>query len=1726
VVDKVIEEPVVEAVADPVVDAVVPVTEEVTPVAQAEVQPEAVVSAPEPVQQAVPQAQVDTSFATEFPDDISEAGYIGFAPLVINRTPSSNKELATISGITLGVNKSLVEEELKGGDETSLNETYAKVQADLDKFMFDSANQEIFEAQNPEAVVTILERLKSEGKVTVNLGTLRTYALSKLETINPNRMGFVSQHVARNIVFAQEIQKRSNELNAATPFLSILGDASEYFLPTGTASEQLSKYKDSIPEALAQIKKAAPDKQIALLNSLLDAWEQQETLLIENNNSLMTQGQFESLRNAILQGGLDTIDGKTDSEIEQYLESALDAGFTLVGAKGVFKSVESVFGYLSKKVFSSDSVEVDTRLMAQLFDPNIPSANTLQENQAFYNTVPEYLDRREGLAQAAATKNTRKFRMTLESEKKALGARSTALLTSDTSNAEARLLANTDKIKFKEALRRVKQNKNNELGEIQNRQEVVQSHINDFDNAASAESELSRINQFVKDGKLDPVDLMRPTGKVNVVFSTRGNSHIVDTEYLEVPVSKLKKEQEGGLQKIVEDTGMTKEEIADRQVFTPSEKTELGFPNPLDNIMSMNELILADKSLTNIGMERGRILETQAGTSLTVQDSATGIKGIDFNPNEIEDSLGTFTFLLGDGVKGFDNAEDALSASKVGLAGYDVNIVQKEGRWYAETSIVHKFDPTNDVGGLYLDPNYATGAIGRLFLDPIRILGGDILKGLFALKGKNRSAVQKLENRFKNSVRNLNAKQGFSLSKILERGDSESIDWTTEAAFKAATGEKDTKVFQAYRAMRDIYEDVFQIRNKLYHQKQSGKNIKFVDDGEDGNLGTILNPKSVGKKKDIDTADGLVFDLETKRLIPVTPDDGFSYVKLSNPIEVGEAGLRSIVRVRPERISKLPENLLNKRAGHIDRFYRDTGWIVQKTSKQTVDGKVIDKVNVTHILPSRKGAEKIALEEGGIAIRSRENDDLDGIFGSDSDVQFSYGSSHTKKRGEQLRGSDGLNAPVLNAFETMGKSITSTQSALDFSMLKSVESRFFNEFNDMLSEGGATRFSSDAKSMLKKGVPFSSKRENDFKNWHSYIKTLRTHTNGVLFKALDAAVSPVFDPIFNAISKIPLVGIKQRGTDTQAAAMQLKGLVSNLFVVLNPLYQVPQNMAIAVYIAGAKGSDGVKAALQLPALITAKTTGNYKMLTALVQGDEKLARELVKELDNNGLVDAIGRSNDFLDMARGDLDVGATTALRSGVNRLKRNTTGLAYNAARGSQEASLAAMNIMSYLAEFNKVTRKGLTRKGGKFNAQAKAEISAQAQMNVQTQNSLNMFKYQDNNNLLSIPLQFFQHVNKLFLDLIVDPQYKVVVKTVEKIINKQIASGNIGREAGPYSKTYAEALTSTMLTYATFGMAGGLGMALGGDVEVKLRKQFPDLADVPIFEIMMNGAVNETFNSTVKHLGGKGAVDITSTYGPAAFIDMVKSFMLDGFPSFNVMGVSGAATGSIFESLSSIKALASAPNIDTFDKATMIASEIAEPISGLRNIEKAVIGYLFGQLPYARSLTSGMKIEKIEAIMLAGNVQPALVTDYFQGSNFDKKNEGMFSVLDDEKTAQRNAETMLQAMTRDMAKNKIMGTLDLQKSRELLEKWSTAAKTVSNPKYADIISKAFADNALTSGSPTYDSYIRPYLESSQIGNRAEGLKLLRQKAQSPEALATFDAAVEMAERDDSMAKILEDK
>jgi len=1669
---------------------------------------------------------VDIASATDFESEDIEIGFLEAPDISLNRTSTSIKELSSMSSIITGEDPIATEEILKSGDDSPVEVAMEQIQQELDSFSTDYTTQQIVDAQTPEAVIGILEKLRSEGKTTVNLGTLRTYTISKMEGVAAEQMGYVSQNINRNIVLAQEIQKRTNEINASTSFLDALGDFSEYFSPSATYSEQVIKYKESVPEILERIQNAPPAKQEEIFYAALDGWTEQETALIGNNNSFMTIGQLSAFRESILEGGLDLINNTTNAEKGQYAESALDGVLALTGYKGV----KGLFSFLSKKIFAQDDVISDPKLMAQMFDPNIPSKNTIGENQAFWNKETEFVDRRKALAEAAATKDTRLFKKTLDAEKQSLVNRSTSILEAGDNNKKARALAKEKKIKFKSALKGVQAEQDRLLAEIQSRQDVVDAQLSKFDEAAAAESELSRIRQFLSDGRMSKEDLLEPTGNVEVKLGTRTDSHIIDTEYLIKPLNKLEIEKEGGLKKVVEVTGMTKEQIASRQIFTPTGDVSIGLPNMLDSIVELNELILVDKDLINLGMSRARDLEKQAGTSLTPIHSATGFKA-----NDLEDSAGTFTFLMGDGAKGgFKTADEAFNAQRIGLAGVDAKVVQKDGVWYSEATIVHKFDPSRDVGGLYLHPDKYMGIVGRSLLDPLRVLGGDILKGLFALKGKNRSIVQKMENRYK-TVQKLDVNQGVSLAKVLEKGDMDEAEWGSFIAFKKATGESSQEVYEAYRTVRNLYSDVFEIRNKTYHQKLSSANVKFINDGVDGNLGTILDPNTLTKKvttKGVTKVKGdQVWDIETKKLVEATPNDGFNYVKLTNPIDGGEGiGKWDIARVKPESISKLPERILNKRDGHIDRFYRDTGWVVKKTATTKVNGVEKETTEVTHIFGTEKEARALENAEEGIsASRARENDELDGLFGQDNSVQFSYGSSHTKKRGEQLRGSDGIKAPILNVFESLGRSINSTQGSLDFNMLKSVETRFYNEFGDMFTEKSATSFNAVARTMLSKsGSEVSKKRLNEFKNWHSYIVGLRSHANGELFKSADEWLSPVFDPILKVAGK---------GTDTQAAVNSFKSLTSQLYVVLNPLFQIPQNLLVAAYITATKGAAGGKAFIQFPALLAAKSSGNYKALAKLTGGDEALARQLVEELDNNGLIDAVGRSNDILDMSRGGGGLGsagqitktkegvtkAKNVVKRGLSALNRNTTGLAYDASKGGQEYTISAMNIMSYLAEFNVV----MAKKGAKFNGKAKAEITFQAQKGTQTQNSLNKFEWQDSSRALSVPLQFFQHIAKIYLDLVLDPQYKLVTSAIDTARTGKLSKGkSIGLDEGAYSRTYSQALATTLLTTSLFGMQGMFGQKMGGAVEDKIRTAFPELNDVPIFEIVMNGVINETFNGILKSEGIDGGINATATIGPAALIDMAHEFLIKDFPYVNLAGVSGATAGTLFESASSIMAIMKVPEMDTFTKITSMASEIAEPISGLKNIEKAVIGYLFQTFPYTSTLSSNLRIEKSEAAMMIMNIQPALVSDFFARSSFESKTGAFFNAFNDEGVAKNTANAMIQAMTREMAYEKLMGRFDAGTPERLLEKWSGYAQSATNPNFEDVVKKAFKDGALTKGTPVYDEYLAPYWESTQIGTRAEGMRLLGNKIQSPEAKRAWDAAMETAVDADSMNEILKER
>ena len=849
---------------------------------------------------------------------------------------------------------------------------------------------------------------------------------------------------------------------------------------------------------------------------------------------------------------------------------------------------------------------------------------------------------------------------------------------------------------------------------------------------------------------------------------------------------------EKGVLGLVEETGLAKEDVAERLIPTPTGGTQQGFAN-IDERRTLNDLIFVDETEHNIGQALGRELEKPMGTSLTPDYSATGFKA-----NDIKGSEGTFTYLLGDGANGgFATSAEAQTAMGKASVGYDFRVVEKENGFFVETEIDHYFNPYTDVSGLEITGTTPSWAVSW-GLNHYRKVEEDLTRGLAAMVNVNRSTLQKMEDRAKDAVRKLSPEQNNLLMQILEEGDNLETEWTSLGKLNEDMNLKTPDgVWKAYTEIRGIYDDIYVIRERNYYNKLRTANQKYIDFGDGGDLGI---GKAI-KHNEIEVDE--VYDSITRRVITkdeLGEDD--IVVKIGKEKEVnGE--FYTHIRVQPEQIKNLtPSRTLSKRGGHIDRMYRDAGWVVKAPFVRVIDGKSVSGEHVTHIVKTEAEAKaQAAKTEGSTHAQSRETSELEGdIYGDTESVQFGYGASHLKQRGEQVKGSDGSNAPTLNAFESLFKSIGSVSSALDYNAYQSIRIKFNKGFAEYLTEGSITNFKANWDDMVSKAgmekLNADPAMKTEFINHHAYLKSLRQNNRGAIFKAIDKALRPILAPL-------------KFDPSTQAAATKIQNMTSELYIVWNGLYQGAQNLVPVFYNLSTGGIDAAKAVPMLPAIVLATKGGSIKPLAKLV-GDEALAKELVSEMMTNGLIDAVGRSNDFLDLARSE---GAAVPLSRTKGALRSVKKGL-YDAPRSLslalQESAIVLNNALSYVTEFN-----ALTRSGRAFDGTGKADISFQAQKRTQSQNSLDRFGYQDQASIVSSAAQFMQAVHKFFLDAVIEPQWEVIRKPIN-LLMKPVTDkylGSLGKNKGRFADTWSKAFVTTMLTYGLFGPEGGMGKGFRG-------------------------------------------------------------------------------------------------------------------------------------------------------------------------------------------------------------------------------------------------------------------------------------------------------------------------
>ena len=1673
-----------------------------------------------------------------------------FKNTIFNKTQSAKTEIALIAGamgekseeeITSSLNSGIFTDEEMVQNQVS-NTFYTK---DLEE-----TQKKISESESPQSTLKFLEEFNAKSKRQATLAEVRwAYAESVLSRdtgqtgeVDYEKISPILKHTLQKNALASEALKQRTEYENSIDYLSLAVDGLEFVVPSGTASEEYLKYTSDIYQNLDKLPSLPFEKQQELIQKMLTAAKEQDTLLFNNNNSFINAKQIDTMYEALQEGASLYGEGYTQAERDSIAESGLNGTIFLAESADIALGVAHLARFLMRRIHSAkhlkEVAQEQERLMELIvLERMSPNNATMKAEvttpQAFILEEVTETDLRDGLKRVAGQKQTTLYRKQLEREKKELGILENKL--SESLNKEARVLANEEKIKFKDALKKLQTERKAVLNSVDNRKKSLQELIISFDKGAVAEADLSRIDTFLRDGRLTEADLItkEKTGanvfkKVDgyIGFSpvNRESVSVYDTLYSFSPLMQSNQELKGGLASLVKATGLTSEEVAERILPTPDSSTSVGFSNR-NSQRELNDLIFADEDESTIGMKLGRELEKITGNSLTIETSATGIN---VKPNDIKESLGTYTFALKDGGNGaFKTRGEAEQAMERFAFGYDTRVVEKEQGFYVEVDVEHYINPYNDTKPLNL--KNTPSKFVSWALNHARVVEEDLIRGLWAMKGVNRSTVQKMEVRAKEAVGSLDTSETTLLMKILEKGDLEEREWSTYSKLQEAMQEKvPKKVFESYKELRSVYDEIYRIREANYYNKLRAGNRKLVDLNTDGSHGTGIG----AKKSEID-GDSKVYDIETKTLIDKEQlgEDDIIF-KLDKGVEV-DGDFRIFVRVTPERVKKIPAGRsLNRRTGHVDRMYRDAGWIVTEQYIKKVQGVDTEATKVTHIVQTEKQAESIRTNNPDKKYEispSRENDELDAIYSDSESVQFGYGAAHMKKRNEQAKGPDGTGtAGILNAFESLFQSIGATQIALDYDAYNAVRVKFMKTFGEYLREREVTQFSSNLQDMLarnSKGKVKSIPKDvlTEMKNHHAYIKTLRLRQTNAITKGVDETLTP----FFNLFNKTP---------DVTKANAKIQGATSEMFIVWNGLYQGVQNMLPALWTIGTGGAGGLKAVSMLPLIMVARLTGSTGGLAKLV-GSEALAKELLEELSNNGMIDAVGRSNDFLDLARTEgADVvvrggkGAVDKAVAGGKRVAKGAKQLGYDVPRNLslllQEKPIVLQNVLAYLTEFNNLVGTDIS----KFNREARANISFQAQKRTQSQNMLDRFSFQSAANPLSAGLQFIQAVYKFSLDTVIEPQWEVLRgaanSVLKPVFDKELKS--LGKNRARTADSYTKALAATMVTYYFFGPEGGLGKSLGSYIEDSIREEYPD-GDIPIaLDEFFEGAINVAINSNIDE---ESRVDINATMSPAAVFDMAGSMLLEDFPNVNPLGASTHMFTGAIESAYSIWNAIKA-GIEPIDEGGITASqagleiisEITENFKLLDSAQKYAISYWTGRNATSRTLSGDLPMTQTESLFKYGlGIEPEMHAEYYHRKVFGKF--GQESILSSKGGNKKTIDWALQAYARELSNLQLsrkvgdMMSLDFssrarvefEEQLDILNKWAYISRNAVDPEYHDKSDTAFAEVSLRIGSPNYEVIWKPLVEKSTFGNVHKSLRIMEQKFPEGQAMKDLKNTIE---------------
>ena len=1544
-----------------------------------------------------------------------------------------------------------------------------------------TADMMIANSTTPEETMQAIGVLQRAQQGFVTFNELRHEELK--QRYKPSSDVFLrsSDEIAANMRYAQFAQKAQDNLWDNTRWWDVAVDVLELVSPTAVISERMDKqqvsggtslwnYIDmggSYEDLAEKLYNTPPEQREKVVRAMIDEIVAQETILFSNGNSLLQADQL-SLLQATLEDGFSAFLGDTPTggvmsgEIGERIFSAIDllpvaGALAKSGGRGLLNAlVRKVFPSEGGRTMAGARPRAGNRVDNAVAADPVKARREMNEKGSVMQEVEK-----SGLPDYATTSRFIPVQSTDE------------IATVPVVEYRGKL------IPLHEAKKALEDVETKAGGKASRKVVEVDGKVMDYDEFLKTE----RGANLAKSGKsprpFTPAEGLRLAIEKGVRYVPRN------------AVTAPKKAVDNSQAKTL---GETVKDFDDRvDNGTPmsnsvDDQLEWSAPDPKRIEESFRDIsqtqLIEPEAYLQKSHAVARRIETMTGSSLKHNPADTLWKA-----NDQADSLGDFKIYFGDGDTGFETKEIAEAVGRTAL-GEDLKAVQKNGRWYLEKTFTHKFDPNKEVGVFNTARVTSANPLFAWFLNPLRKLGAANLSDIWGNIEVNRAVANNILKPAKQALKSLNGKEREFVGKMLGQGDEMQEVFTRQRVLEVFGRTVSDKEYDAYLKVRNVFDAHYDIINNNARKAMEREGYKSMTVGEDLTFGRILTKdqaKEMGQS---------VYDVNTKtvRSLDEVGDDEvlmFSHVRK----QTDDGQQFNLVVGKPDDVSELPYEVIRKRVGHVTRTYQDRKWKVVQYADVTING-------VTKRVPRTLGITRLEGEANDIltSLRSKEDlvdadlrvvrtvenpaDDIEGFMDDMSNI--GYMSSNARKRGSMLLGGVNNPARIADPLESMATAQNRIERELNRDVVRTLEQKFMNTWKDYLvnpydSSKPLTSFPKEGGLVFKADTP--AKVQKQIRNFHDYITTMNGVRQGKFAEYFNSAFTAIEEALYRSTGMKASKGIQKIiDSDVQRAFMKL---ATNAYIIGRPLFQIPTNLLQTMNIMIRYPVTGTKSAAR--ALLVASAlagrreggfSGLWKALGKTGYSDEEL-KLLLDMIDETGIVSTTKGVDDFLSLAEEGMK---TAGMQTGMfGMAKKAGSAAAYplkaalRASSKAQEASINYVNLVAFITEFDNALKNGV-----KMNAKGKADILNKARQLTQSQNSLDQFGYQQGHNPLQMMFQFVQHVNKLFLDIAVEPYVKLA-------LDRGIVKGN----ESIFSSSRAVAARTVGLTLAMFGINGApVGSDVGGNVTNSLREWWiaTNGSDLPdeVWDVFQGGLINLMLNGMID-----GKVDVTARISPSAAVDMVKG-MFDDF-SLDVLGAAGGITGTVFDIGSAVKAIWTTPDLTTQEQVMTTLKETASFFSGFKDYEKAQIAKAWLSHPYASTLSGPLRVTYEEAIFSYFSVNSKMVEDLYR--NMDYRGSA------DRSQAEKVSRIMVRQLNRELTEYKEAGKLDYFKILELTEKWSNAAKAHLEAGQQEDVHHYFDLFMLKEGGAGFDNFIKPYIEGLSYENQRRKLRRLREEVQFEE-------------------------